>query len=123
MQKQIENIQEQIQNYQVLPARNTAKYNYDDVPTHIDILLFGPAGAGKTSLIKTFYRSLHHKDKLPKEVADLLTVKSRDRNEGTTEFTKIVIKPEYEVSAQATTSTKEKKKAKVPHADDDDKDH
>jgi len=30
------------------------------MPDHIDILLFGPAGAGKTSLIKTFYRALHH---------------------------------------------------------------
>jgi GTPase SAR1 family protein len=29
------------------------------MPNHIDILLFGPAGAGKTSLIKTFYRALH----------------------------------------------------------------
>ena len=61
MQKQIEAIQEQIINYQVLPLRNTTKYNYDDVPNHIDILLFGPAGAGKTSLIKTFYRALHQK--------------------------------------------------------------
>ena len=61
MQKQIEAIQEQINNYQVLPLRNTTKYNYDDVPNHIDILLFGPAGAGKTSLIKTFYRALHQK--------------------------------------------------------------
>ena len=83
----------------MLPARNTAKYNYDDVPNHIDILLFGPAGAGKTSLIKTFYRALHQKEKLPNQLADLLTVKSRDRNEGTTEFTKVTIKPEYDTSA------------------------
>ena len=80
----------------MLPLRNATKYNYDDVPTHVDILLFGPAGAGKTSLIKTFYRALHQKSKLPQQFAQSLTVKSKDRNEGTTEFTKVVIKPEFD---------------------------
>jgi GTPase SAR1 family protein len=35
------------------------------MPNHIDILLFGPAGAGKTSLIKTFYRALHENKEMP----------------------------------------------------------
>ena len=84
----------------MLPLRNATKYNYEDVPTHVDILLFGPAGAGKTSLIKTFYRALHQKSKLPPQLAESLTVKSKDRNEGTTEFTKVVIKPEFDPDAQ-----------------------
>ena len=123
MQKQIEAIQEQIINYQVLPLRNTTKYNYDDVPGHIDILLFGPAGAGKTSLIKTFYRALHQKQQLPKQLAESLTVKSRDRNEGTTEFTRVTIKPEYDPEALVSNENagKEKKK-KVPH-DEEEKEH
>ena len=119
MQKQIEAIREQVQNYQVLPLRNTTRFNYDDVPSHVDILLFGPAGAGKTSLIKTFYRALHGKERLPKQLMDVLTVKSRDRNEGTTEFTKVILKPEYGESTQVLGAGKEKKKAKVPHDDED----
>ena len=54
-----------IQQYRVLTTRNTQRYDYEDVPNHLDILLFGPAGAGKTSLIRTFYRALHEKNILP----------------------------------------------------------
>ena len=79
----------------ILPHRNTTKYNYDSVPNHIDLLLFGPAGAGKTSLIKTFYRALHNVDTIPEGLLDQLTVKGKTQNEGTTEFTKVIIKPEY----------------------------
>ena len=96
--------------------RNTTKYNYEDVPGHVDILLFGPAGAGKTSLIKTFYRALHQKSKLPTQLAESLTVKSKDRNEGTTEFTKVVIKPEYDPEG----NNEQKKKTK---GDDEETEH
>ena len=58
-----------------MPTRNTSRYDYDDVPNHLDILLFGPAGAGKTSLIKTFYRALHEKSALPKQIESDLSVK------------------------------------------------
>ena len=64
------------------------------MPEHLDILLFGPAGAGKTSLIKTFYRSLHHKSILPEQIENVLSVKDRNSNEGTTKFTKVIIKPD-----------------------------
>ena len=64
------------------------------MPSHLDILLFGPAGAGKTSLIKTFYRALHQKSTLPEQIESELTVKDRQSNEGTTKFTKVVIKPD-----------------------------
>lgn len=64
------------------------------MPNHLDILLFGPAGAGKTSLIKTFYRALHEKSVLPDEIEGALSVKDRNSNEGTTKFTKVVVKPE-----------------------------
>ena len=59
------------------------------------MLLFGPAGAGKTSLIKTFYRALHGVNQVPEGLANQLTVKGKTQNEGTTEFTKVIIKPEY----------------------------
>ena len=63
------------------------------MPNHIDILLFGPAGAGKTSLIKTFYRALHENKEMSESQKELLTVKSKVANEGTTHFTKIILKP------------------------------
>ena len=70
------------------------------MPNHLDILLFGPAGAGKTSLIKTFYRALHEKSSLPDQVESVLTVKDRNSNEGTTHFTKVVVKPDADEASQ-----------------------
>ena len=60
----------------------------------MDILVFGPAGAGKTSLIKTFYRALHERSSLPDEIEVALSVKDRHSNEGTTHFTKVMVKPD-----------------------------
>lgn len=75
------------------------------MPDHLDILLFGPAGAGKTSLIKTFYRALHDRSTLPEHVRNILTIKDRNSNEGTTKFTKVELKSddtaEQEVSTLA----------------------
>ena len=96
MRQQIMDVRQAIQNFKVLPTRNTSRYSYDDVPEHLDILLFGPAGAGKTSLIKTFYRSLHHKSTLPEQIMNDLTVKDCNSNEGTTKFTKVIIKPDLD---------------------------
>jgi len=78
----------------VLASRDTSRFDYDDVPDHLDILLFGPSGAGKTSLIKTFYRALHAKSFLPEQLESILTVKDRNSNEGTTRFTKVTVKPD-----------------------------
>ena len=107
MNRQIDDIRERILNYEVMPNRNTQRFNYDDMPDHIDILLFGPAGAGKTSLIKTFYRALHINQTMPESVKDLLTVKQKNQNEGTTHFTKVVLKPFNSVMEEP---IKEKKK-------------
>ncbi len=50
-------------------------------------------------------------------------MKSKDRNEGTTEFTKVIIKPEHEAAVLVTpTNATTKKKVKVPH-DEEDKEH
>ena len=57
------------------------------MPNHVDILVFGPAGAGKTSLISTFYRALHETNELPKKMLDRLSIKGTSENEGTTKYT------------------------------------
>lgn len=94
MRKQIDDIRESIKSYQVLQTRNVNRFDYSDIPEHIDIIIFGPAGAGKTSLIKTFYRALHDTKVIPPVMASNLVVKSKAANEGTRRFTKVTIKPE-----------------------------
>ena len=39
------------------------------------MLLFGPAGSGKSSLIKTFFRALNDTDEVPEEILNLLKIK------------------------------------------------
>jgi predicted GTPase len=73
-------------------TRHSHKLNYDSLPSHINILLFGPAGSGKSSLIKTFFRSLHGINAMPNDISNKLTIKKKTQNEGTTHFTGIVIK-------------------------------
>lgn len=68
-------------------SKNTPKNG--DAPNHVDILLFGPAGSGKSSLIKTFYRALHNVQTLPQDIDDLLKIKAQNENEGTTLYTKL----------------------------------
>jgi GTPase SAR1 family protein len=63
-------------------------------------LLFGPAGAGKTSLIKTFYKAIYGDLELPEGIRKLLTVKSKVANEGTTQFTKVILKPYNRVTSE-----------------------
>ena len=71
------------------------------MPNHLDILLFGPAGAGKTSLIKTFYRALHEVSTFPDQIESILAVKDRFSNEGTTKFTRVTIKPDASEAAMS----------------------
>ena len=54
------------------------KFDYDDVPNHCDILLFGPAGSGKSSLIKTWYRALHEAKDIPLDIAEKLKIKAKN---------------------------------------------
>lgn len=67
MLKQILELRQQITSYQVVPRRNNPRLNYRILPEHISILLFGPSGSGKSSLIRTFYRSVNNKSELPPE--------------------------------------------------------
>ena len=86
--EQCNEISQRILSYEVMAHRNPDKFNYDSMPQHIDILIFGPAGAGKTSLIKTFYRAVHGSAAVHNE----LIVKSKVANEGTLLYTKCIIK-------------------------------
>jgi energy-coupling factor transporter ATP-binding protein EcfA2 len=62
------------------------------LPQHADILIFGPSGSGKSSLIRTFYMALHQTTAIPKALADKIVVKDTNLNEGTLKYLSAVIK-------------------------------
>jgi len=63
------------------------------LPPHADILVFGPSGSGKSSLIRTFYRALHKVQHVPGDFAERIIVKDTAMNEGTLKYVSAVIKP------------------------------
>lgn len=57
-----------------------------------NIILFGPSGSGKSSLIKSIYRSLYNSAILPPEAMSKLIIKDTFQNEGTVQFTQLHLK-------------------------------
>eukprot|EP00357_Protocruzia_adherens_P005913 CAMPEP_0115038600 /NCGR_PEP_ID=MMETSP0216-20121206/43505_1 /TAXON_ID=223996 /ORGANISM="Protocruzia adherens, Strain Boccale" /LENGTH=467 /DNA_ID=CAMNT_0002419031 /DNA_START=43 /DNA_END=1446 /DNA_ORIENTATION=- len=96
MKRQIEDLRKKLLSFKLVPRRNAQVYSYDNLPESCDILIFGPAGSGKSSLLKTFYRALHNTSRLPRELSDRIVVKGTDENEGTTKFTGLQLKPPAE---------------------------
>merc|ERR1719515_552312 len=62
-------------------------------PPHADILVFGPSGSGKSSLIRTFWMALHRSQQVPADFADRIIVKDTAMNEGTLKYVSAVVKP------------------------------
>jgi len=71
-----------------LPAETAAT-----LPPHADILVFGPSGSGKSSLIRTFYMALHKTQQVPPDFAERIIVKDTAMNEGTLKYVSATIKP------------------------------
>jgi len=65
----------------------------DGLPPHADILVFGPSGSGKSSLIRTFWMALHRSQQVPADFADRIIVKDTAMNEGTLKYVSAVVKP------------------------------
>lgn len=93
MESQVEEMRQTLENFKVcsgvpLDASNDS----EELPPHADILIFGPSGSGKSSLIRTFYMSLHKKQSVPEDFASRIIVKDTAMNEGTLKYVSAVIK-------------------------------
>lgn len=63
------------------------------VPQSANIILFGPSGSGKSSVIRTVYTALNGIFNLPPELENKLIIKRLSGNEGTIRYTKVQVKP------------------------------
>lgn len=94
MVRQVNQLRAALSYFHIIPMRSNPTLNYSVLPSSLNILLFGPSGSGKSSLLRTFYRSFHNTKDLPDEIHHKLVVKGTTHNEGTTLYTTVVIKPE-----------------------------
>ena len=100
--KQIEDMRQKILSYKLLTEKAIFLNNNNNTTTNINdenfvekcnIILFGPSGSGKSSFIKSLYRSLYNSAIMPPEVMDKLIIKGKYYNEGTINFTKLFLVP------------------------------
>eukprot|EP00930_Biecheleria_cincta_P077109 TRINITY_DN64366_c0_g1_i1.p1 TRINITY_DN64366_c0_g1~~TRINITY_DN64366_c0_g1_i1.p1 ORF type:complete len:367 (+),score=84.64 TRINITY_DN64366_c0_g1_i1:27-1127(+) len=93
MESQVEEMRKVLQKFKVCSSIPDAAAQPDSLPGHADILIFGPSGSGKSSLIRTFYMALHKSQSVPPDFADRIIVKDTAMNEGTLKYVSAVIKP------------------------------
>ena len=91
--KQIDEMRNKILTYKLLTEtaifiNSTRTANFIDKS---NIILFGPSGSGKSSFIKSLYRSLYNSQILPPEVMNKLIIRGAYQNEGTLNFTKLYL--------------------------------
>lgn len=95
-QKNIEDMRKQIENFKILNEKKmflNVGYNNLDV-NYANFVLFGPSGSGKSSFIRTLFKSLYNTKNLPPNIIDKLIIKNSYENEGTLNFVKMVLKEE-----------------------------
>ena len=89
--KQIEDMRQKILNYRLLTEKSLfiSSFPSKEKIKKCNIILFGPSGSGKSSFIKSLYRSLYNSSILPSEIMNKLIIKSNYKNEGTMVFTQL----------------------------------
>ena len=101
--KQVEDMRQKILSYKLLTEKaiflntnnnnNINNSNNENYVEKCNIILFGPSGSGKSSFIKSLYRSLYNSAIMPPEVMNKLIIKGKYYNEGTINFTKLYLVP------------------------------
>ena len=98
--KQVEDMRQKILSYKLLTEKaiflnnnNLSNSNNENYVEKCNIILFGPSGSGKSSFIKSLYRSLFNSAIMPPEVMNKLIIKGKYYNEGTINFTKLYLVP------------------------------
>ena len=98
--KQVEDMRQKILSYKLLTEKaiflNNSTISNSNPENYIEkcnIILFGPSGSGKSSFIKSLYRSLYNTAIMPPEVMNKLIIKGKYYNEGTINFTKLYLVP------------------------------
>ena len=101
--KQVEDMRQKILSYKLLTEKaiflnnnnnnNISNSNQENYVEKCNIILFGPSGSGKSSFIKSLYRSLYNSAIMPPEVMNKLIIKGKYYNEGTINFTKLFLVP------------------------------
>lgn len=99
--KHIEDLRSKIQNYQLLEDKKMfLNFSSNNLSiNNINFVLFGPSGSGKSSLIRTLYKTLNNSKTLPKDFINKLVIKDSFENEGTLFFLRMILKNETENSA------------------------
>ena len=99
--KQIEDMRQKILTYNLLTEK-TIFFSSSPGSSKINrcnVILFGPSGSGKSSFIKSLYRSLYNSPILPPDASNKLKIKSTYHNEGTLNFTRLHLVEETDNSS------------------------
>ena len=94
--KHIEDMRQKILNYKLLSEKTMflTSNSSNFFINKCNIILFGPSGSGKSSFIKSMYRSLYNSSILPPDAMKKLIIKDTFHNEGTLLFSKLHLKEE-----------------------------
>lgn len=84
----------EIQSYNILQDKPKEDTDFSALPRSLNLMVFGPSGSGKSSLVRTLYTSLNNEFSLPPELASSVVIKGLSSNEGTVNFTKVILKEE-----------------------------
>ena len=94
--KHIEDMRQKILNYKLLSEKTMflTSNSSNFFINKCNIILFGPSGSGKSSFIKSMYRSLYNNSFLPPDAMKKLIIKDTYHNEGTLLFSRLHLKEE-----------------------------
>lgn len=97
-QKNIEDMRKQIDQFKILADKKMfLNYNYSSINlSFANFVLFGPSGSGKSSFIRTLFKSLYATKNLSPDIIDKLIIKDEFENEGTLNFLKMTLKEHTE---------------------------